>query len=91
MGAAHRAVADVEVIIGEYDERIVEGEVVRRHDLRSEVPGTDKSRRKRRNGDDACDAALLRHDDLRQECESALSPRHGHLAVAVCSAGACRR
>ena len=73
MRAAHRAVADVEMIIGEHDERIVENEVLGRHDLRRKVAGTDKSRGKRRNGDDACDTTLLRHDDLRDECESATS------------------
>src|SRR5580700_5362730 len=52
MRRSHRAVADVEMVIHQHDERIVEEEIFRRHDLRCQVPRTNKSGSKWRNGYD---------------------------------------
>lgn len=53
-----RAVADVEMVIGQHDERIVEDEVLWRHKLRCEVSGANESRREWRNGDNTSDTTL---------------------------------
>ena len=43
---AHRAVANVEMCVPQHNERIVKGEIFRRHDLRCQVSMTSKSGRK---------------------------------------------
>jgi hypothetical protein len=58
---ADGAITDVEVVIGEHDERIVEHELSRGHHLRGEVTGPDESLRQWRNGDDPSDTTLLQH------------------------------
>src|ERR1700693_2596019 len=60
---AHRAVADadVEMVIHQHDERIVELELFRRHDLRRQVSRTNKSGPKWRNGHDTSDTTLRFH------------------------------
>src|SRR5688572_13934538 len=61
MRASYRAVADVETIVSEHDEWIVEGVVLRRYNLRREVPRTHEPRTRRRDGDDTGDTTSLRH------------------------------
>jgi hypothetical protein len=58
--AADPAVADVEMIIHEQDERIISGKVFGRQDWCGQMPW-HKSRRKRRDRDDATDVTLLQH------------------------------
>ena len=36
-------IPDIHMVVGKHDERVVQRELVRRHDLRGEVPGADKS------------------------------------------------
>ena len=60
----HRAVADIEMVIGEHDEGIAAGKVVGRHDLCRQVSGTDESRREGRNGEDTRDTALQPTTDI---------------------------
>jgi hypothetical protein len=57
-------VADLKTVIHEHDKRIVEEEILRRHDLRRQVSRTNKSGRKWRNGDYTSDTTLRFHGDL---------------------------
>src|SRR5258708_23676706 len=60
----HCAVADLETVIHQHDERIVEDEILRRHDRGCKVSGTNESGREWRNSDDTTDTTLQSHADL---------------------------